>query len=114
MALGLVLAGWCFFDFAARGHGTPAPWDPPRNLVLSGPYRHVRNPMYLGILAILAGEAVFFRSTALLVWTALTAIGFHLAVVLYEEPGLRARFGVDYERYLAVVPRWLPRFRRVG
>ena len=109
MAAGLYLVGWCFFDFAARGRGTPAPWDPPQHLVTNGPYRHVRNPIYVGVLFILLGEAVLFGSLALLTWAAVTAVGFHLVVVLYEEPGLRDRFGSDYERYLADVPRWLPR-----
>ncbi len=113
MAAGLGLVAWCFYDFAARGRGTPAPWDPPRRLVVGGPYRRVRNPMYLGILAILVGEAIFFRSAALVLWAAITAVAFHLAVVLYEEPGLRDRFGVDYDRYLADVPRWLPRLRSI-
>lgn len=112
MAAGLYLVGWCFFDFAARGRGTPAPWDPPKHLVTNGPYRYVRNPIYVGVLSILLGEAVFFGSLALLAWAALTALGFHLAVVLYEEPGLRERFGSDYDHYLADVPRWLPRLAK--
>jgi protein-S-isoprenylcysteine O-methyltransferase Ste14 len=109
MGAGLLLVVWCFFDFAARGRGTPAPWDPPQHLVTNGPYRHVRNPIYVGVLSILLGEAVFFGSVALLAWAGVTALGFHLVVVLYEEPGLRDRFGSEYERYLADVPRWLPR-----
>jgi protein-S-isoprenylcysteine O-methyltransferase Ste14 len=109
VAAGLYMVGWCFFDFAARGRGTPAPWDPPQRLVTNGLYRHIRNPIYVGVLSILLGEAVFFGSLALLAWAAVTALGFHLVVVLYEEPGLRDRFGSDYERYQAEVPRWLPR-----
>jgi protein-S-isoprenylcysteine O-methyltransferase Ste14 len=109
---GLSLVGWCFYDFAARGRGTPAPWDPPKRLVTRGIYRRVRNPIYLGVLTILLGEAAFFGSIALLVWAAATALAFHLVVLLYEEPGLRNRFGSDYERYLSTVPRWLPRLRK--
>jgi protein-S-isoprenylcysteine O-methyltransferase Ste14 len=109
VAAGLYMVGWCFFDFAARGRGTPAPWDPPQRLVTNGLYRHIRNPIYVGVLSILLGEAVFFGSLALLAWAAVTALGFHLVVVLYEEPGLRDRFGSDYERYQAEVPRWLSR-----
>ncbi len=80
----------------------------------NGPYRHVRNPIYVGGLSILLDEAIFFGSLALLAWAAVTAIGFHLVVVLYEEPGLRDRFGKEYERYLADVPRWLPRLGKSG
>ncbi len=112
IATGLYLVGWCFYDFAARGRGTPAPWDPPQHLVTSGPYCRVRNPIYIGVLTMLLGEAVFFGSLALLAWAAVTTLGFHLVVVLYEEPGLRDRFGSEYERYLADVPRWLPRSGR--
>lgn len=111
IATGLCLVVWCFFDFAARGRGTPAPWDPPRHLVTRGPYGVVRNPMYVGVLTTLLGESLFFGSPALLAWMLAVAITFHLFVVLYEEPCLRDRFGADYERYLTDVPRWLPRRR---
>ena len=106
---GLFVVGWCFYDFAARGRGTPAPWDPPRHLVTSGPYRYVRNPMYVGILSILLGEAAFFGSLLLLAWAVVIALSFYLVVALYEEPGLRNRFGGEYERYASEVPQWLPR-----
>lgn len=111
-AAGLGLVAWCFYDFATRGRGTPAPWDPPRRLVTTGPFGRVRNPIYLGVLTMLVGEAIVFGSQALLAWALVAALGFHLAVVLYEEPGLRARFGDEYERYMAAVPRWLPRFAK--
>lgn len=110
-AAGLLLTGWCWVEFISRGRGTPAPWDPPRFLVRGGPYRFVRNPIYIGIVAVLLGETAFLGSAALLVWSLAVALLFHLAVVLYEEPGLKDRFGVDYERYLAAVPRWVPRLR---
>ena len=109
IATGLALAAWCFYGFATRGKGTPAPWDPPQHLVTTLPYRHVRNPMYVGILLILLGEAVLFGSYVLLAWAIVVAAGFHLAVTLYEEPGLRERFGPEYEQYMVEVPRWLPR-----
>ena len=111
MAGGLVLVGWCFYAFLARGRGTPAPWDPPRHLVTSGLYGYVRNPIYVGVLLILLGEAVMFASLALLAWAAVAAVAFHTFVVFYEEPDLRRRFGPEYERYLAEVSRWLPRWR---
>jgi protein-S-isoprenylcysteine O-methyltransferase Ste14 len=98
----------CLWEFAARGRGIPTPVDHPRRLVVTGLYRYVRNPMYVGVLLVLLGEAVFFRSTSgllyALVWLALI----HLNVVFYEEPYLRRRFGGDYERYTRAVHRWLP------
>ena len=111
VALGLALVIWTATLFARIGKGTLAPWDPTARLVVAGPYRHVRNPMISGVLAVLLGEAALFGSLPLLVWFgavfALNAIYFPLV----EEPGLRERFGEDYERYRANVPRWLPRFR---
>jgi protein-S-isoprenylcysteine O-methyltransferase Ste14 len=112
MLTGLLLVIWCFYEFAVRGRGTPAPWDAPRYLVTSGPYRRSRNPIYLGVVLILLGEAAFFASLALLAWAAVAALGSHLFVVLYEEPGLHQRFGAEYARYVAEVPRWLPGLRR--
>lgn len=111
VALGLALVIWTATLFARIGKGTLAPWDPTARLVVAGPYRHVRNPMISGVLAVLLGEAALFGSLPLLVWFgavfALNAIYFPLV----EEPGLRERFGEDYERYRANVPRWLPRLR---
>lgn len=101
----------CIRDFAVSGRGTLAPVDPPRKLVRVGLYRHVRNPMYLGVLAMLVGEAVFFESPVLGFYAAVVALAFHLFVVLLEEPTLRSSFGADYERYRASVPRWIPRLR---
>ncbi len=95
IAAGLLLVGWCFYEFAARGRGTPAPWDPPRHLVTSGPFHRLRNPIYLGVLFILLGEAAAFRSLSLLAWAIAIALAFHAFVVLYEEPGLRRRFAAE-------------------
>lgn len=96
----------CAWDFTFAGRGTPAPIDPPRELVVRGPYRYTRNPMYVGVTAALVGEALLFRSGALGIY-ALGAFGaFHLFIRLYEEPTLRRRFGDAYERYCAEVPRW--------
>ncbi len=113
--LGAALYGWCAWHFAFTGQGTPAPIDPPKTLVAEGPYRHVRNPMYVAVLTVLAGEVVFFEAPALLVYTALVFGAFFLIVVGYEEPTLRRSFGAAYRRYCQTVPRWLPRwlfFRR--
>jgi protein-S-isoprenylcysteine O-methyltransferase Ste14 len=99
----------CAWDFAMKGRGTPAPIDPPKELVALGFYRYVRNPMYVGILLILLGESLLFGSGTLLVYAASLFLAFHLFVVLYEEPALRRSFGASYERYRGEVPRWVPR-----
>jgi protein-S-isoprenylcysteine O-methyltransferase Ste14 len=108
MVVGAAVLGWCIWDFAAKGRGTLAPIDPPRQLVVQGLYRYVRNPMYLGVLLLLLGEAAFFRSVALLEYSLAWFIVVNLFVVLYEEPSLRSRFGDSYERYRRSVHRWLP------
>jgi len=107
---------WCAWDFAVTGRGTPAPIDPPKKLVARGLYRHVRNPMYVGISAILLGEAFFWQSRALLGYAAVVFGLFSLFVLTYEEPALRRTFGEAYERYRQDVPRWIPRLsaRRRG
>jgi protein-S-isoprenylcysteine O-methyltransferase Ste14 len=106
---GLAIIIWCFIDFIRRGHGTPAPYDPPRRLVIAGLYRYVRNPQYVGVVFIAAGEAVLSGSLVLLGYAAFLAICYHLFVRFYEEPTLAKLFGEDYARYRAVVPRWLPK-----
>lgn len=111
IVLGAAVMVVCALDFVVRGSGTAAPYDPPRRLVSGRLYAHVRNPMYLGGVAILLGEGVAFRSPALLLYTAVAWALWHLAVVFVEEPGLRRRFGADYEAYVLDVPRWLPRRR---
>src|ERR1700737_637345 len=110
LAAGAAVYLWCAWDFATAGRGTPAPIDPPRRLVVRGLYRNVRNPMYLGILLLLGGEALLFRSRALLAYAALVFLFFFVFVVAYEEPALRRKFGQDYERYCDRVPRWIPQF----
>ena len=93
--------------FVLQGRGTPAPIAPPQLLVVSGMYRYVRNPMYLGVICVLFGEAVAFSSPTLVVYTAAVALLFHLFVVLYEEPRLRKQFGESYDLYRTDVPRWV-------
>ena len=110
-ALGLAIYFWCLWDFAITGRGTPAPIDPPKVLVVRGLYRYVRNPMYLGVLSIIAGWNLAFRTSALLQYGIAVAIAFHLFVLLLEEPLLRHQFGAAYESYLRTVPRWIPRAR---
>ncbi|HYK97391.1 MAG TPA: isoprenylcysteine carboxylmethyltransferase family protein [Candidatus Acidoferrales bacterium] len=106
---GAALLVICWAGFIVDGQGTPAPYDPPRRLVTGALYRRVRNPIYLALLVILIGEAIAFTSWALAAWLAIMAVSFHLVVVVYEEPDLRARFGGAYEDYLRSVPRWIPR-----
>ncbi|MCA1816844.1 MAG: isoprenylcysteine carboxylmethyltransferase family protein [Acidobacteria bacterium] len=102
---------WCAWDFATHGRGSPAPIAPPKELVARGLYRHVRNPMYVGVAAILLGESLLFASLALLWYAVAVVFGFNLFVLLYEEPTLRRKFGDSYERYCREVPRWIPRLR---
>jgi protein-S-isoprenylcysteine O-methyltransferase Ste14 len=106
---GLVLCAWCIWLFGRKGRGTLAPWDPTRRLVVAGPYRHARNPMISGVLAILLAEAACFRSLPLALWAMSFWLVNHVYFVASEEPGLRRRFGADYDRYAANVPRWIPR-----
>ena len=107
--LGVAVYAWCAWDFTFAGRGTPAPFDPPQELVVRGLYRYVRNPMYVGILSILAGEALFFASRRLLAYAAGACAFYFLLVLLYEEPALRRKFGEPYRRYCRSVPRWIPR-----
>ncbi|MGH9601794.1 MAG: methyltransferase family protein [Terriglobales bacterium] len=108
----LVGAGFyfrCALDFAFKGRGTPAPIDAPKFLVTSNLYRMVRNPMYVGVLMVVVGEGLFLQSFTVLRYAGIGWLGFHLFVLLYEEPTLRAKFGAEYEEYCRQVPRWLPR-----
>ena len=94
--------------FALQGRGTPAPWAPPERFVVRGTYRLTRNPMYVGVLALIVGQALLLGREILFAWAAAAWLLFHLFVVLEEEPGLRRRFGAAYEDYCERVPRWLP------
>jgi protein-S-isoprenylcysteine O-methyltransferase Ste14 len=99
------------WDFAVTGRGTLAPVDPPKTLVVRGWYRYVRNPMYVGVLLIVVGEAILFGSLRLLIYAAILWLAFHMFVVFYEEPTLREQFGAEYEAYLRSVGRWIPKRR---
>ena len=98
-----------FARFALQGLGTPAPVAPTKNLVVTGLYRHVRNPIYLAVVAIILGQAMLFGDWRLVLLGALFWLAFHLFVVAYEEPTLRHTFGPEYEAYRANVGRWIPR-----
>lgn len=108
LSVGVAIYAWCVWDFASFGHGTPAPIDPPRRLVIRGLYRWVRNPMYVGVLVVIAGMAVLFGSWTIAIYGCLVATMFHLFITLYEEPHLEREFGDDYVRYRERVRRWLP------
>jgi protein-S-isoprenylcysteine O-methyltransferase Ste14 len=114
LSLLLIIVGtgiviWCIRDFAVVGRGTLAPIDPPKHLVVRGPYRYVRNPMYVGVVSILLGEALLLGSLALLGYAAAYFVIVHLFVMFYEEPALRRQFGESYESYCRRVHRWVPR-----
>lgn len=95
--------------FALQGRGTPAPFAAPERFVARGSYRVVRNPMYVGVLALIVGQALLLGREVLLLWAGVAALLFHLFVVLHEEPELRKRFGTEYEDYRRRVARWVPR-----
>ena len=101
----------CFRDFLIVGRGTPIPMDPPKELVVTGLYRYIRNPIYVGALSIFLGHFLWFGYWALLIYAVFAFIGVHFFVVMYEEPGLKRKFGAAYEDYLQHVPRWIPRIR---
>ena len=105
---GIAIITWCFIDFVHRGRGTPAPYDPPRNLVVVGLYTYMRNPQYVGVILIAVSEAILFGRIFLFGYALFLAIGYHLFVRFYEEPTLRRKFGEEYVQYCAAVSRWLP------
>jgi protein-S-isoprenylcysteine O-methyltransferase Ste14 len=109
--IGAVILLWSFWNFLHEGRGTPAPVDPPKELVVAGFYRYVRNPMYVGILAAIFGHFLWFGYWDLLIYAIVVFVGFHTFVTLYEEPTLKGKFGAAYENYLKRVPRWIPRVK---
>jgi protein-S-isoprenylcysteine O-methyltransferase Ste14 len=118
--ISLIIAGTglyvdtAFWGFAVRGQGTPAPIDPPKKLVVDGPYSVVRNPMYCSVASVMFGEALMFRSGVLAVLTVAFFAASMTFVLLYEEPVLRRKFGAEYEEYCRRVPRWLPWSKWLG
>ena len=109
LILGFSILLRCIWDFAVLGGGTLAPVDPPKDLVVRGLYRYVRNPMYVGVLLILFSEAWLFDSRALLFYAGGAFVVVHSFVLIYEEPHLRRKFGDAYVSYCATVHRWLPK-----
>lgn len=118
IALGAALVLEATARFALQGRGTPAPWAPPERFVVRGSYRFTRNPMYVGVLALIIGQALLLGREVLFAWAAAAWLIFQLFLLLEEEPGLRKRFGAAYEDYCVRVPRWLvtgprsPRYSR--
>lgn len=108
---GVGLYAHTVWRFASEGGGTPAPVDEPHDLVVGGVYAHTRNPMYLGVILTVFGQALLYRSAHVLWWAIGCCLGFHHRVVDWEEPHLREKYGEAYDRYCAEVPRWLPRTR---
>jgi protein-S-isoprenylcysteine O-methyltransferase Ste14 len=112
--LGGAIYAWCVWDFANFGRGTPAPIDAPRKLVIRGLYRFVRNPMYVGVLAVILAWAVWFQAASLAIYALGVAACFHGFIRFYEEPHLQQEFGSEYAAYRDRVGRWIPRLPSVA
>jgi len=109
--VGALIIVQCSVDIIRRGRGTPAHLDPPRELMITGLYRYMRNPIYLGALLVQLGYIVWFGSAWATLYVLFMFAGFHILVVVIEEPILRNTFGAAYEEYCREVPRWIPRLR---
>jgi protein-S-isoprenylcysteine O-methyltransferase Ste14 len=111
VTLGLLGLIESFGRFALEGRATPAPVTPARQLIVTGLYRFVRNPMYVSVVAVIVGQALVFSQIELIAYAALLWVAFHLFVILYEEPAMRRLFPGEYATYSKTVPRWLPLLR---
>ncbi len=109
LLIGICIMAFTIGSFATRGRGTLAPWSPPLHLVVHGTYAYVRNPMILGVIIVLFGEALMFRSWPIFIWAVLAFFVNTVYFIFSEEPGLEKRFGEEYRQYKRNVPRWLPR-----
>lgn len=114
IAVGAALYVWCVWNFAAVGRGTPGLWDALTRVVVAGPHRRVRNPIYISALLVVLGEAWLWTSLRVLAYAVAMAVFFHLFVIGYEEPRLERCFGDSYREYRNAVPRWIPRRGRVA
>ena len=108
-SIGAVISLLCILTFISIGRGTPAHFDPPHKLVMKGPYRYVRNPLYIGAILALLGAALFYESILIVGYAIIFFFVAHIFVVLCEEPTLQKTFGKEYETYCLLVKRWLPR-----
>lgn len=112
MVIGALLGLACAGVFVLQGRGTPAIFDAPRAFVVVGPYKYVRNPMYIGGLLLLMGFGFYERSISVLIFAVVLCLIVHLLVVFYEEPNLKRKFGTAYGDYQKAVRRWIPRLTR--
>ena len=111
LGIGLFILLWCVRDFYVAGKGTLAPWDPPKHLVTVGLYRHVRNPMYVGVLLILSGWVIITASPIVLSFSVFMFTAFYFRVKLHEEPWAEELFAAEWQEYKQHVPRWLPQLK---
>ncbi len=109
VCIGIIFLLWCIRDFYISGKGTLAPWNPPKDLVIVGLYRFVRNPMYVSVLLVVLGWGIFFLSPMILLYDSILFFAFHISVIKFEEPRLRNRFGKSWEVYQNNISRWLPK-----
>ena len=109
--VGAAVIVWCSAELVRRGNGTPVHFDPPKVMVVTGLYRYVRNPIYVGALCVILGSALWFGSPLLIVYVLFAWLVFHALIVLVEEPILRSTFGAAFEDYRRRVPRWIPNRR---
>lgn len=110
LSWGTAIYLWCLWDFAITGKGTPAPIDAPKQLIVRGLYRYVRNPMYVGVLLVIIGWSIFFQLRDIAIYAAIVWLVVHLFIILIEEPSLSKKFGESYTSYCKSVGRWLPKF----
>ena len=108
-AMGAWIIIHCSIDMVRRGHSTPAHIDPPAELVITGLYRHVRNPIYLGALLALLGHITWSGSGLVIAYFLCYVAAFHILIVFFEEPVLRKKFGSEYDEYRHNIPHWIPR-----
>lgn len=111
IVIGLAILIWCVSDFYISGKGTLAPWDPPKNLVTVGLYRHVRNPMYVGVVLIILGWIMITGSPIVLGFALFLYIAFYYRVKNHEEPWAEDTFAEEWVKYKQNVPRWLPQLK---
>ena len=107
LLIGFVIMIYCIISFAIKGRGTLSPADPTKKLVATGLYGFSRNPMYVGVILILVGEAVFFQSLNLWIYSVLVFLAFHIFILRFEEPRLKKDFGEEYKSYCEKVGRWI-------
>ena len=111
MLIGLFVMVMTISRIITIGKGTLAPWSPTRKLVVQGMYRYVRNPMIMGVMTVLIGEAVSILSVNIFIWALVFFAINHLYFLVYEEPDLEEKFGDAYQEYKANVSRWIPRWK---